>query len=48
MPLQQRIEGFAADPSRGPELQSVLTAEAQSLAEDPGSDEFAAGVPFSS
>jgi hypothetical protein len=44
--LQQRIEDLAANPVRGPELQSVLGAEAQSLGEALAADEFDAGAPF--
>lgn len=40
------MESLAADASRGPELQSLLTAEARSVAERLLSDEFEPGTAF--
>ena len=44
--LDERVESLAADASRGPELQSVLTAEARPVAERLLSDEFEPGTAF--
>jgi hypothetical protein len=44
--LNERVESLAADASRGPELQSLLTAEARSVAERLLSDEFEPGTAF--
>jgi hypothetical protein len=40
------VESLAADASRGPELQSLLNAEARSVAERLLSDEFEPGTAF--